>query len=207
MVTPWLSRLSWLYNSTIIIRRNTAHAYILNTVKLASIILSIIGEFYQQCWHSIIGQRLSIICQCQVGMACQQVCKHNEDMMWKWRFWGQEKPYPASFSHWSQVCSFKSTPQNYTSTVYTSSRTSTLSQHWWRTFHFQLAYLCNWKCQCSHSVATGRSLRLLTITSVAVGENLGRFVNTKLPKCNVESLTGMIKKVKQCSHSLHCQLQ
>ena len=43
---------------------HTAHVYIHNTVELASIILSIIGGFYQHCWHSIIGQRLSIICQC-----------------------------------------------------------------------------------------------------------------------------------------------
>ena len=35
-----------------------------NMIKLASIVLSIIGRLYQQCLHSIIGQRLSIICQC-----------------------------------------------------------------------------------------------------------------------------------------------
>ena len=32
------------------------------TVKLASIIMSIIGMVYQHCWYSII--RLSVICQC-----------------------------------------------------------------------------------------------------------------------------------------------
>ena len=42
------------------------YTYIYNPVQLASIILSIIGRFYQHCWHSIIGQRLSIIRQCLV---------------------------------------------------------------------------------------------------------------------------------------------
>ena len=42
-----------------------SYIYIIhNPVQLASIILSIIGGFYQHCWHSIIGQRLSIIRQC-----------------------------------------------------------------------------------------------------------------------------------------------
>ena len=40
------------------------YIYMHNPVQLASIVLTIIGEFYQHCWHSIIGQRLSIICQC-----------------------------------------------------------------------------------------------------------------------------------------------
>ena len=42
------------------------YTYIYNPVQLASIILSIIGRSYQHCWHSIIGQRLSIIRQCLV---------------------------------------------------------------------------------------------------------------------------------------------
>ena len=86
-----LGSVGWV-GSTIAPSLHTAHAYIHNTVKLTSIILSITGGFYQQCWHSIIGQRLSIICQCLVGMAYQEVCKHNnEDMTWQWRFWGQKK--------------------------------------------------------------------------------------------------------------------
>ena len=40
------------------------YIYIHNPVQLASIILSIIGGFYQHCWHRIIGQRLSVIRQC-----------------------------------------------------------------------------------------------------------------------------------------------
>ena len=41
MDIPWFSRLHWLYNSTIIIRHtHTAHAYVHNTVQLATIILS-----------------------------------------------------------------------------------------------------------------------------------------------------------------------
>ena len=38
--------------------------YCTKPVQLASIILSIIGGFYQHCWHNIIGQKLSIIRQC-----------------------------------------------------------------------------------------------------------------------------------------------
>ena len=65
-VTP---RLSWLYNSSISINIRHCYTYCTcmymhKTVKLSSIILNIIGGFYQQCWHSILEQRLSIFCQC-----------------------------------------------------------------------------------------------------------------------------------------------
>ena len=52
-------KLKWRLEWPSDIATHTAHAYIHNTLKLASIILSIIREFYQQCWHSIIGQRVS----------------------------------------------------------------------------------------------------------------------------------------------------
>ena len=69
MVTSWLILQSWLYNSTIIIRRSThctcihcVYQYIQagwhNTEDNRRV--------YQQCWHSIIGERLSIIHQCLV---------------------------------------------------------------------------------------------------------------------------------------------
>ena len=57
-VTLRLSQLSWLYNSTM---QHILYIHIHNTVQLASIIL---GQFYQQSWHSIIGLRLNIVCQC-----------------------------------------------------------------------------------------------------------------------------------------------
>ena len=38
-----------------------------------SIILSIIGGFYQKCWHCIIGQRVSIIRQCLVRKTVHSV--------------------------------------------------------------------------------------------------------------------------------------
>ena len=62
------SHLGLLYNSTVSINIghiavHTVHVYTVhNTVKVASIALRIIRGFYQQCWHNIIGQRLSIIC-------------------------------------------------------------------------------------------------------------------------------------------------